>query len=106
MLFGNSPIQMFKIIKKDKHTKARLGVLETPHGVIKTPTYVMVGTYGKFLHLKPHDLKKTNTQLIIANTFHLWKRALRAQNLKLKDKNRFNTFLTQSLGLNIPTMTD
>ncbi|KKR23581.1 MAG: Queuine tRNA-ribosyltransferase, partial [Candidatus Yanofskybacteria bacterium GW2011_GWD2_39_48] len=36
---------MFEIIKKDKRTKARLGVLTTPHGVVNTPSYVFVGTY-------------------------------------------------------------
>jgi len=95
---------MFKIIKKDKLSKARLGVLKTPHGVIKTPTYVMVGTYGKFLHLKPHDLKKTNTQLIIANTFHLWPEAVKIRNSKFEIRDP--SFLTKKLGLNIPTMTD
>lgn len=63
---------MFKIIKKDKNSKARLGVLRTPHGIVKTPSYVMVGTYGQIRNLSPADIKKTKTQLIIANTFHLW----------------------------------
>ncbi|KKT52786.1 MAG: queuine tRNA-ribosyltransferase [Candidatus Yanofskybacteria bacterium GW2011_GWF1_44_227] len=66
---------MFKVIKTDDKTKARLGVLTTPHGVVNTPSYVFVGTYGSFRHLKPVDLKATNLQLIIANTFHLWEKA-------------------------------
>lgn len=89
---------MFTIIKKDTKTKARLGILTTPHGTIQTPSYVFVGTYGKFLHLTPADIKKTKTQLVIANTFHLWKKAL--QN-KLKEG-----FIHKSFGLNIPIMTD
>ena len=63
---------MFKILKNDKKTKARLGVLSTPHGKIMTPSYVFVGTYGKFRHLTPKDIKRTKTQLVISNTFHLW----------------------------------
>jgi len=94
---------MFTVIKKDKKTKARLGVLTTPHGVIKTPSYVFVGTYGKFLHLTPEDIKKTDSQLIIANTFHLWESALKNKRAK---NGKLDTFLTQKLGLNIPTMTD
>ncbi len=66
------PQTIFKILKKDKRTKARLGVLTTPHGKVLTPSYVMVGTYGQIRNLSPADIKKTKTQLIIANTFHLW----------------------------------
>ena len=89
---------MFEIIKKDKRTKARLGVLTTPHGVVNTPSYVFVGTYGKFRHLEPKDIEKTQTQLIIANTFHLWQKALKT---KLREG-----FIHKSFGLKIPIMTD
>ena len=109
-------MNQFKILKKDKsagrRTKARLGVLTTPHGIIKTPSYVFVGTYGKFLHLSPNDLKKTNSQIFIANTFHLWKTALqeRLQGRRLQGRSllggRGKSLLIKKLGLNIPTMTD
>jgi queuine tRNA-ribosyltransferase len=36
----------FKITKKDKKTKARLGVLKTPHGIIHTPNIAIVATKG------------------------------------------------------------
>jgi queuine tRNA-ribosyltransferase len=94
----------FKIIKKDKNSKARLGVLKTAHGTIRTPTYVFVGTYGKIRHLAPVDIKKTKTQIIISNTFHLWTEALKKSS-ESKDK-KLDTFLTKSFGLKIPTMTD
>ena len=84
----------FKILKKDKKTCARLGVLSTPHGNIQTPSYVFVGTYGKFRHLSPKDIKRTKTQLIIANTFHLWRRSKKERNFLKKDFGK------------IPTMTD
>ena len=87
---------MFKILKKDKKTKARLGVLSTPHGNIKTPSYVFVGTYGKFRHLTPRDIKRTKTQIVIANTFHLWDKAIKAK----------EGFIHKSFGLKIPIMTD
>ncbi len=95
---------MFQILKRDKKTKARLGILTTPHGVIKTPSYVFVGTYGKFLHLTAKDLKRTGSQLFIANTFHLWDPALASKSGARKASKE--TFLTKSFGLNIPTMTD
>jgi queuine tRNA-ribosyltransferase len=91
-------VNNFKILKKDKNSKARLGILKTPHGNIKTPSYVFVGTYGKFRYLSPTDVKKTDTSLVIANTFHLWKKALKN---KLKDG-----FIHKSFGLKIPVMTD
>ncbi len=94
---------MFKVIKKDKRTKARLGVLTTPHGAVKTPSYVFVGTYGKFRHLTAKDIKRTGSQLVIANTFHLWDPALAR---KSGARKVGDTFLTRSFGLNIPTMTD
>ncbi len=87
----------FRILKKDKNSKARLGLLTTPHGTVKTPSYVMVGTYGQIRNLSSLDIKKTKTQMIIANTFHLWKSAL-------KNKNRDKRLLTR-FGI-IPTMTD
>ncbi|MEK7645654.1 MAG: tRNA guanosine(34) transglycosylase Tgt [Patescibacteria group bacterium] len=93
---------MFSIIKKDKKTKARLGILTTPHGIVKTPAYVFVGTYGKFRHLEAKDIKRTGTQLVIANTFHLWGKT---DDLRLTTDNK-KTFLTKSFGLKIPTMTD
>ena len=89
---------MFKILKTDKKTKARLGILTTPHGVIKTPSYVMVGTYGHIRYLSPADIKKTKTQIIISNTYHLWDKALK--NKKIKD------YVAHKIGLKIPTMTD
>ena len=91
----------FKVLKKDKKSKARLGLLSTPHGNIQTPSYVFVGTYGKFRHLTPRDIKRTKTQLVIANTFHLWEEAL--QGLPLQQGQ---SLLIKKLGLNIPTMTD
>ena len=101
---------MFTIILKDKKTKARLGVLKTPHGVIKTPSYVIVATHAEVKCLKPSDIKKTKTQIIIANTYHLWSEAL---NPKLETLNKTKiqnpkskTFLLNKLGTKLPTMTD
>src|SRR3989344_5849568 len=95
---------MFKILKKDKNTQARLGVLSTPHGKIETPSYVIVATHDEVKCLKPSDIKKTKTQIVIANTYHLWDEIL---NPKSKIKNyKFKTFLLKKLGTKLPTMTD
>src|SRR3989344_2458693 len=64
---------MFKVLKEDASSRARLGVLETKHGIVETPAYVIVGTHGAVRCLEPEDLPGTKTQLIIANTYHLWR---------------------------------
>ena len=89
---------MFKIIKKDNRTNARLGVLSTPHGKIETPSYVIVATHAEVKCLKPSDIKKTKTQVVICNTYHLWNKALKIKNSKLK--------IQGILGAKIPVMTD
>jgi queuine tRNA-ribosyltransferase len=63
----------FKILKKDKGTNARVGLLNTPHGTVETPSYVVVGTHAEVKCLTPEDIPKTKTQMIIANTYHLWR---------------------------------
>ena len=87
---------MFKITKKDKYTNARLGVLSTPHGNINTPSYVIVATHAKVKLLEPADLKRTKTQVVISNTYHLWDRI----NLDSKEKN----LVHKMLGRKIPIL--
>ena len=43
----------FEVVKKCKHTGARAGVLHTPHGDIKTPVYMPVGTRATVKALMP-----------------------------------------------------
>ncbi len=61
----------FKIIKKSKKSKARLGVLKTPHGAIETPAFVPVATLASIRTLTSQEAIQAGSQLIIANTFHL-----------------------------------
>jgi len=63
----------FSILKKDRRTNARVGFLKTPHGVVETPSYVVVGTHAEVRCLEPEDIPKTKIQMIIANTYHLWR---------------------------------
>lgn len=62
----------FTILKKDRRSQARLGLLRTPHGTIRTPSYVIVATHGRIRTLEPKDVKRTGTQMVISNTYHLW----------------------------------
>lgn len=62
----------FEIIKKSKKTRARIGKLYTSHGIIDTPNFVPVGTQGTVKALTPQNLKEIGTQIVLANTYHLY----------------------------------
>ena len=64
----------YEQIKQDKRTGARVGILHTPHGDIHTPTYMPVGTQATVKGVMPRDLKEANTQILLANTYHLYMR--------------------------------
>lgn len=59
----------FKILHKDG--KARVGRLQTPHGVIETPRFNPVGTQAAVKAILPRDLKEIGVQMILVNTYHL-----------------------------------
>jgi queuine tRNA-ribosyltransferase len=53
---------------------ARRGMLALPHGVVDTPAFVPVGTYGAVKTLAPQELRDIGAQIVLGNTFHLWLR--------------------------------
>lgn len=61
----------FKILKKSKNNRARLGFLETGHGVIETPCLVPVATQAVVKTLTSEEAAETKSQILISNTFHL-----------------------------------
>jgi queuine tRNA-ribosyltransferase/7-cyano-7-deazaguanine tRNA-ribosyltransferase len=89
----------FKILKKSKKSRARLGILKTPHGEIQTPTLVAVGTQAGVKTLDSADVVKTKTQIIISNTFHLH---LKPGEKVVKSHGGLHKFAN----LNLPIMTD
>ena len=62
----------FELLKTDGH--ARRGRLTLAHGVVETPIFMPVGTYGTVKALTPEDLLEVGAQIILGNTFHLWLR--------------------------------
>lgn len=46
-----------EILKEDSRTRARLGKLHTPHGVIETPVFMPVGTQATVKTMTPEELK-------------------------------------------------
>ncbi len=61
----------FKVLKKSKLSKARLGVIKTAHGEVETPVLVPVATQGVVKTLTSEEAVQTKTQILIANTYHL-----------------------------------
>jgi queuine tRNA-ribosyltransferase len=53
---------------------ARRGRLTLNHGVVETPAFMPVGTYGTVKGVLPRDLEAMGAQIILGNTFHLWLR--------------------------------
>ncbi len=64
----------FEVIKTDAETGARAGIFHTPHGDIETPVYMSVGTQATVKGMLPRDLKAAGSQIILANTYHLYMR--------------------------------
>ena len=54
--------------------KARRGTMTLNHGVVQTPIFMPVGTYGAVKGMSPDMLREINAQIILGNTFHLWLR--------------------------------
>lgn len=63
---------MFKIIKKSKENKARVGVLKTARGEIETPVFMPVGTQGSVKAVSSEELYKLQVPVVLANTYHLY----------------------------------
>ncbi len=53
---------------------ARRGRLTLNHGVVETPIFMPVGTYGTVKGVMPRSLEEMQAQIILGNTFHLWMR--------------------------------
>ena len=62
----------FELLKTQGH--ARRGRLTLTHGVVETPVFMPVGTYGTVKGVTPRSLEEMGAQIILGNTFHLWMR--------------------------------
>ena len=87
----------FELITQDD--KARLGKIHTPRGSIDTPAFMPVGTQGTVKGMFTDDIEKTNTQIILGNTYHLLLRP------GIKILNKFNG-LHKFMNWNKPILTD
>jgi queuine tRNA-ribosyltransferase len=62
----------FELLKTEG--RARRGRLTLNHGVVQTPIFMPVGTYGTVKGVTPRSLEEMGAQIILGNTFHLWMR--------------------------------
>jgi queuine tRNA-ribosyltransferase len=62
----------FDLLKTEGH--ARRGRLTLNHGVVETPVFMPVGTYGTVKGVLPRSLEEMGAAIILGNTFHLWMR--------------------------------
>lgn len=62
----------FDLLKEAKDSKARLGVLHTPHGEIQTPVFMPVGTRATVKAMTPEEVKGLGAEIILSNTYHLY----------------------------------
>ena len=64
----------FELLATDPTSHARRGTLTLNHGVVQTPIFMPVGTYGTVKGVMPRSLEEMGAQIILGNTFHLWMR--------------------------------
>lgn len=62
---------MYKLLKKSKKTAARLGVIKTDHGNIKTPFFMPVATQATIKQSSAEDMRRLKSQILLSNTYHL-----------------------------------
>ena len=93
-----SPLK-FNIEKKLKNGLGRAGTLTTPHGDIKTPAFVTVGTKATIKALSPEQVRDLGAQVVLVNTYHLY---LEPGDKTIKEAGGIHKFMNWSG----PTMTD
>jgi queuine tRNA-ribosyltransferase len=94
----------------DGTTRARLGRLTLPHGVVETPQFMPVGTNATVKALDPDDLTAAGASIILANTYHLYLRPGHERIARLGGLHRFmgwdRPILTDSGGFQVVSLGD
>ncbi|WP_277584486.1 tRNA guanosine(34) transglycosylase Tgt [Psychrobacillus antarcticus] len=100
----------YELIKKDKQTGARLGIVHTPHGSFETPAFMPVGTQATVKTMAPEEIKEMGAGIILSNTYHLW---LRPGNDIIREAGGLHKFmnwdraiLTDSGGFQVFSLSD
>jgi len=64
----------FELCSTDCSTNARTGAVTTAHGTFATPVFMPVGTIGSIKGIPPWEIEKTGSDVLLANTYHLYLR--------------------------------
>ena len=64
----------FELTHKSSDSKARCGIIKTPHGDVETPIFMPVGTLATVKFLSVEEIKSIGSGIILSNTYHLWLR--------------------------------
>ena len=92
----------------DGSTRARTGVLSTPHGDVETPMFMPVGTNATVKALDPDDLREVGASIILSNTYHLALRPGHERIARLGGLHRFmdwdGAILTDSGGFQVVSL--
>jgi queuine tRNA-ribosyltransferase len=96
---------MFEYTLEATAGAARAGTLTLPHGLVRTPAFMPVGTHAVVRGLHPDDVRRAGAQIILANTYHLHLRPGEMEVRALGGLNRFTTWdrpmLTDSGGFQV-----
>jgi len=100
----------FELITKDPGSAARLGSLTTAHGKIDTPIFMPVGTQATVKAMTPEELVEVGSQIVLANTYHLYLRPGHDLIARLGGLHRFmhwdRPILTDSGGFQVFSLGD
>jgi queuine tRNA-ribosyltransferase len=92
----------------DGSTRARLGRLTLPHGVVETPQFMPVGTNATVKALDPDDLRAVGATIVLSNTYHLYLRPGHARIAALGGLHKFMAWdrpiLTDSGGFQVVSL--
>lgn len=89
----------FSFTLHQQKERARVGEFTTPHGRVKTPIFMPVGTLATVKSLDTQDIKETQAQIILANTYHLYLRPGMEKLVKMGGVHEF-------MGWSGPMLTD
>jgi queuine tRNA-ribosyltransferase len=81
----------FEVKALDPASEARLGTLRLPHGEVRTPAFMPVGTYGAVKSLTHEDLREVGSDIILSNTFHL---VCRPGSEQIRDLGGLHSFMS------------
>lgn len=90
---------MFTLEKVDDKTKARAGILTTPHGKVLTPIFMPVGTQATVKTVSPQELYEVGVQILLGNSYHLY---LRPGHELVREAGGLHQFM----GWSLPILTD